>query len=161
MNLKNNIMNIDDILSNKQVVNAEKFELGKEAQEVSSKVVLDIMRNLGDRQAEELILDFFFYTDERSKAEGLAEVLRKFGYTLGIYKEEKGELKFSVIGQTIPLPNEDDVVLNWCRKMNELGYIHDCAFDGWGTPVVEGGWFGDNTPEHELRKRLGLPPLEE
>lgn len=152
---------MDDILNRKQIVNEEKFEQGMETHQASTQVVLDVMRRFGERNTDELALDFFFYTNERSKAESLTEVLRRFGYTVAINEDDKRELRFSITGQTFPLPNEDDVVLNWCRKMNELGYIHDCAFDGWGTPVTNGGWFSDDTPDEDVKKRLGFPPQDE
>lgn len=153
-------MNIDDILNNKQVVNEEKFENGNNAQEGAAPFIMDIIRNLGGDSIEELVLEFFFFTNEKSKAEDLAEALKKFGYEVHMDDTGRADLKYSITGQTIPLPNEDDVVVNWSKKMNELGYIHDCQFDGWGTAVAKGGWFSDDTPEEELRKRLGFPPAE-
>lgn len=154
-------MNMDEILNNKQVVNEEKFENGKDVQETSVPIIMNIMRDLGDESPDELVLEFFFYTDQRPKAESLAEVLRKFGYDVLIHDTDKTGLSLLITGKTIPLPNENKVVEDWAKKMNELGYIHDCQFDGWGTVVMKGGWFSDDTPEEEIRKRLGLPPLEE
>lgn len=154
-------MNIDDLLNNKQVVSEEKFESCNEAQESATPILLDMVRNASDDVSGEVVLEFFFYTNEMEKAEGLREALLKFGYEVHISEVPKSALKYSVTGQTIPLPDEDDVVLNWSKKMNELGYIHDCQFDGWGTPVMKGGWFSDDTPEEEVRKRLGWPPAEE
>lgn len=159
--IKDPAVNIDTLLENRQVVNEEKFESGNQAQEEAAPVLLDIMRNMEDGLPEELVLEFFFYTNEKSKAEDLAEALGKFGYEVYVEEEDRLDLKYSITGQTIPLPGEDDVVLNWSKKMNELGYIHDCQFDGWGSAVQKGGWFSDDTPDDVLRKRLGLPPREE
>lgn len=139
---KNNVMNIDEILNNKQVVNEEKYEDGNNAQKTGASIIMRIMKELNQEQPEELVLDFFFYTDERSKAESLAGQLQKYGYQVTIDEKGKTDLKFSIIGQTIPLSNDDDVVEKWATKMNELGYIHDCEFDGWGTPMMNGGWVG-------------------
>ncbi len=156
-------VSLENILNAKQVVNEEKFESGNEVQSCATSVVMEVMRKFGEETPEELVLDFFFYTNDRSKAEGLQEQLKKFGYKVVVHEDEKTErdLKFSITGQTIPLPNEDDVVEKWATKMNELGFIHDCEFDGWGAPVAKGGWFSDDAPDEAIRKTLGLPPLEE
>lgn len=159
--IENPAMNVDEILNNKQVVSEEKFESGKEAQESGSRQLMKVLRDLNDCDEEELVLEFFFYTDDRSKAESLSEVLLKYGYVVHIDELSKSKLRFSITGRTIPLPNEDDVVEKWAMKMNELGFIHDCEFDGWGSPDVKGGWFSDDTPDEVIRKRLGLPPMEE
>lgn len=152
-------MNIDEILESKQVVNEEKFESGNEAQESATSILMDLVRNADVSVNGELLLDFFFYTNQKEKAQELTNALRKFGYVVRIGERTASDLKYSITGQTIPMPAEDDVVLDWSKKMNELGYVHDCQFDGWGTSTLKGGWFSDDTPEEELRRRLGMPPL--
>jgi len=53
----------------------------------------------------------------------------------------KGTLKseFSIIGITCPISLEDNDFKEWIEKMNELGFINDCRFDGWGmlTPMED------------------------
>ncbi len=156
------LVSMENILDNTQVVNETKFEIGKEVQACATPMVMEILRRFGEEQGAELVLEFFFYTNERSKAESLEVELKKFGYNVFVLEDKKTEreLKFSITGQTIPLPNEDDVIEKWAVKMNELGFIHDCEFDGWGTPMTNGGWFSDDTPDEIIRKRLGLPPRE-
>lgn len=159
--IENPVIKMDDILRSKQVVSEEKFENGQDAQEASVPMIMDIMRELGDQSSEQLALEFFFYTDKNAKAESLAEALSKCGYDVFIHDSGKTDLNLLITGKTIPLPSEDKVVEDWAKKMNELGYIHDCQFDGWGTVVMKGGWFSDDTPDDVIRKRLGLPPREE
>lgn len=154
-------MNMDEILNNKQVVNEEQFENGKDIQEASVPIIMNIMRGLGDGSPEELVLEFYFYTDENEKAENMAEALSKFGYDVQIDDTGRPGLCFLISGQTIPMPNEDEVIESWAKKMNEIGYIHDCQFGGWGIAVMKGAWFSDDAPEEEIRKRLGFPPMEE
>lgn len=159
---KESAATIEELLDAKQVVTEQKFESGNEAQAAATAFVMEIMRKLGIETPEELVLDFFFYTNEKSKAESLEKQLKKFGYVVVVHEDRKTEreLKFSITGQTIPMLQEDAVVEKWATKMNELGFIHDCEFDGWGTHVAKGGWFGDNTPDEIIRKRLGLPPSD-
>lgn len=154
-------MKLENMLNNKPVVNEEQFEDSNEMQKTSVPIVMDIVRELGEKTSDDMVLEFFFYTNELSKAESLTAQLKTFGYAVAIDEQGKPGLNFSITGTTIPLPNEDEVIADWAGKISELGFVHDCEFDGWGTAVMKGGWFSDDTPDEVIRKRLGLLPRED
>ena len=39
----------------------------------------------------------------------------------------------SITGWTTPLEMSANLVLDWVDQMCNLGFEHDCEFDGWGT----------------------------
>jgi hypothetical protein len=104
--------------------------------------------------------DYWFYTDTMEKAIGLADELRKLFYEVDVKPSGTGDDRICVSGITAFMNDEDGAMENWVKKMNELGFIHDCSFDGWGSAVEDGGWFSDDTPEYALREQLGLPSDE-
>jgi len=59
---------------------------------------------------DRLKLEYFFNTDPPEKASALA-----------------GD------GWTAAMTMSTDVVQSWARQMCDLGFKHDCEFDGWGT----------------------------
>ena len=81
-----------------------------------------------------LKLEFFFYTDAPSKAASLAGALGNMQYEVryGASASKKKNLQ-TITGWSGPIGMQDTVVLDWTRQMCELGFEHDCEFDGWGT----------------------------
>ena len=77
-------------------------------------------------------MEFFYYSRTRENADGLKKDLEKIGYK--VYGIEKStENQYSIIGVTLPINIEKDKFKDWIKYMNEIGFINDCDFDGWGT----------------------------
>lgn len=53
---------------------------------------------------------------------------------LGVTSDDQLKLEyFLYTGWTPRLTMSADVVQAWVRQMCDLGFKHDCQFDGWGT----------------------------
>jgi len=77
-------------------------------------------------------MEFFFYSRTRENAKELKKDLEKIGYEVyGIERSTKNQ--YSIIGVTLPISLVEDKFKKWIKKMNEIGFINDCDFDGWGT----------------------------
>ena len=77
-------------------------------------------------------MEFFFYSKTRVNANELKKDLEKIGYEVyGIERSTKNQ--YSIIGVTPPISLEGEKFKKWIKKMNEIGFINDCNFDGWGT----------------------------
>jgi len=87
----------------------------------------------GVTSQSELKLEFFFYTDTTAKAASLAVDLTQLGYQVqyGLAATDNGQAV--VTGWTTPMPMSKENVVAWTRQMCNLGFDHDCEFDGWGT----------------------------
>lgn len=83
-------------------------------------------------------LEFFFYTNTADKAERLATELAKLNYTLQSGISAADKRLFIVTGSTGKLIMTDEIVEQWVKQMCEIGYKHDCEFDGWGTVPYQG-----------------------
>jgi regulator of RNase E activity RraB len=83
-----------------------------------------------------LELEFFFYTDTLEKAEALEKALKELGYSAESSEHEYDEEKL-ITGRTTPLQMRADILTDWTVRMCELGFRHDCEFDGWGAATAE------------------------
>lgn len=158
--VQNPMMRVDEILAPNQVVTAAKFE-----ERVNDHVgSLDIYRKLHELHggdSEFMKLDFWFYTNEQEKAELLAGALRGLQYEVEVSTGGHEDRQICISGCTPFMHDVDDAMEKWVKQMNELGFVHDCEFDGWGSPVENGGWFSDDTPDEVIRKKLDLPPMDD
>jgi len=117
----------------KKFVTQESFEKNLSSQLAMSPQTVAQLRNLNVTPEKELKLEFFFYTNTPEKAAALASDL-----TNKKYKVEHGpsasNKKIQVItGWTEKIGMSDANVAAWTKEMCELGFKHDCEFDGWGT----------------------------
>lgn len=113
------------------------------------------LRKHGVAQNSTLRLEFFFYTDTEPKAESLAEALKAMGCQAEVGPSAGDDKLFLVNGWTTPLKMDDPTVLDWTRQMCNLGYEHDCEFDGWGTNpgvVVEPSWQANRPDGWEVKR---------
>ena len=85
---------------------------------------------------DKLKLEFFFYTDEKSQAELLASELTALGYRAKSRLATNGN-EYVVNGWTVPIQLEQGQLESWVKQMCELGYKHECEFDGWGTDPTQ------------------------
>jgi hypothetical protein len=154
------LLRVDEVLEKHQVVSTAQFE-ERTKDHVGSLDIYREMREIHGDQSEFMKLDYWFYTDLREKAETLADALRNLKYEVQISDGGHEDKQICISGCTPFMHDVDDAMEKWVTQMNELGFIHDCEFDGWGSPVENGGWFSDDTPDEEVRRRLGLPPMED
>lgn len=91
------------------------------------------LRTLGVSKTTPLRLEFFFFTNAEKKAAALANSLGNLGYTVSFGASESDDKLFVVTGWTLPIAMEDQGVLDWTAHMCNVGFEHDCEFDGWGT----------------------------
>src|SRR5258706_14867358 len=109
------------------------YEDSKEMQKTLNNKVLGLFEDYGGKR-ELMSVEFFFYTDTGDKANNLAIELSAMQYEVyGVNKEDDN--RFSVIGCTCPLKMDDESLTTWSERMCEIGYNHECKFDGWGTLI--------------------------
>jgi len=91
------------------------------------------LRGYGVTDEKSLKLEYFFYTNSSDKAEALSNELLSMGYS-SEFGESVQDKKIQIVtGWSIPIQMATDSVLDWTATMCNLGYKHDCEFDGWGT----------------------------
>jgi hypothetical protein len=99
---------------------------------MSPRTVAKLYR-IGVQRGTPLALEYFFYSDSAAKGEALAHALSAKRYSSTCQPAADGGPLLSITGWSVPVPVDDDSVVAWTREMCELGYSHDCEFDGWGT----------------------------
>ena len=114
-------------------VSEDAFKTNLARQLEMSPITLKRLRELGVESEALLRLEYFFYTDSSEKANGLAQELERFKYEVHQEVSESGPNQYLVTGWTTQLRMDEPIVLSWTKLMCELGYKHDCDFDGWGT----------------------------
>lgn len=83
---------------------------------------------------KELPVEFFFYTNTIEKAKGLADEMVRLQYEVYSYGPcGYDSSQFSIAGCTPKMKMTGEAMAAWAEKMCELGYKHDCIFDGCGT----------------------------
>ncbi len=91
------------------------------------------LRQIGVGPERQLKLEFFFYTDTEAKSAALASQLRKLGYNVQSGLAASSTPQYLVTGWSTPVHMNEDSVAAWTREMCDIGFAHDCGFDGWGT----------------------------
>lgn len=89
------------------------------------------LRDCGVAETSALKLEFFFYTNAHSKAQGLRDALRARRYVVEC--EPTDDDLYVITGWSQPVAMSEPVTASWTKEMAGLGLEHDCAFDGWGT----------------------------
>jgi hypothetical protein len=117
----------------RRFVEEASFLRNRENQTRMAPATLDQLRQLGVTPDKTLKLEYFFYTDTPEKGAALASVLEGLGYSV-VHEQAAGDPTLRVItGWTEPMRMSDETVIAWSGRMCEVGYEHDCEFDGWGT----------------------------
>ena len=113
-------------------ISVKKFESNLKGQKDSADRYLDLL-NIHDNKIEEPKgMEFFFYSKTKKNADELKKDLEKIVYEVyGIERSTKNQ--YSIIGMTPPISLVEEKFKDWIKKMNEIGFINDCNFDGWGT----------------------------
>ena len=92
---------------------------------------LSLVRNYDHHLHDLRQVEFFFYSKTIGNATDLKNDLIELGYEVyGIASSSNNE--YSIIGVTNPISIRDKDFMQWTEKMNEIGFINDCRFDGWG-----------------------------
>ena len=117
----------------KRFVSRESFESNLVKQVAMAPQTLAQLRNYDVSPEHRLKLEFFFYTNAPSKASSLAEALGKMRYQVGHGPSASDRKLQAITGWSSPIAMQDKVVRDWSKQMCDLGFEHDCEFDGWGT----------------------------
>lgn len=91
------------------------------------------LRKLNVNGEHELKLEFFFYTNTQDKAQALTTDLSKLGYEASNSLSVTNSKEYVITGWTTKILMTDSSVGEWVNQMCDLGFKHDCEFDGWGT----------------------------
>lgn len=94
---------------------------------------LEQLRSLGITDEKVLSLEIFFYTNAKEKGERLSAQLNRMNYQTTVQKAVHGKNQFCISGWTDKIRMQQDNILSWTKKMCDIGFAHDCEFDGWGT----------------------------
>jgi len=96
---------------------------------------IEALRGFGVTAEQQLKLEYFFYSNAPEKGDALASALVALGYAAQSKPAAHDPALCVVTGWTTPLAIDEQPLLAWTRTMSDLGFAHDCEFDGWGTPV--------------------------
>lgn len=121
----------------KQFVSEADFRQNMAEQMAMTPMTLQQLRKIGVTPDRELKLEFFFYTDSLQKAVSLANDLKQRGYEIEHGPSASDKATQIITGWTVKMTMEDGGVLDWTRDMCQLGFSHDCDFDGWGTTPAQ------------------------
>lgn len=94
---------------------------------------LEQLKNYGVSEEKSLSLEIFFYTNSQEKGEKLSAELNRMNYQTTVQKSAYDKNQVCISGWTEKIMMQEDVIKDWTKKMCEIGYSHDCEFDGWGT----------------------------
>jgi len=123
--------------SNRRYVSEVAFRENLSKQTAMSPQTIAALRKHGVSSSAALRLDFFFYTDAELKAQQLAGSLRALKYEVESKPSAHDARLIEITGRTTPIRMSENEVISWTREMCELGYKHDCTFDGWGTSTSQ------------------------
>lgn len=119
--------------NNRYISENEYIDNVTKQKQMNTKTLLQLSK-YGINDSSELELEFFFYTNEQTKANNLAIELKKLNYKIYFIYPSEAEKKLWVIsGWTNKIKMDLQNVINWTTQMCKLGFDNDCDFDGWGT----------------------------
>ena len=119
--------------ADKRFVPESAFQKNLESQIRMTPETVRQLRQYGVMDDAELALEFFFYTDSQAKASALAAALSNEGYSVEEGPSASDEETMLVTGWTTRITMDDKTVVDWAKRMCQIGFEHDCQFDGWGT----------------------------
>jgi regulator of RNase E activity RraB len=104
-----------------------------ESQLSMSPQTVEQLREYGVKEDSKLKLEYFFYTNDSHKAEKLSNELSSIGYKSEFGTSADDKKLFIITGWSSPITMATQTVIEWTKKMCDLGFCNDCEFDGWGT----------------------------
>jgi hypothetical protein len=102
------------------------FETNLAIQIAVTRQVLVQHREYADR---ELRLEYFFYTNNSTKAEALSSELLDLGYESRFGESADDPALFMTTGWTTPIRTDEATVINWIETMCRIGFANDARFD--------------------------------
>ena len=116
-------------------VSESEYKKNHQSQMKMTPQTMDQLRKAGVSVDKELKLEFFFYTNSIIKATKLSEELKNLNYQSDLKLAVGSKAEYLVNGWTTKMKMNDEIVVAWTNQMCEIGYEHDCEFDGWGTKL--------------------------
>ena len=117
----------------KRFVSENDFRKNLSSQLKMTPQTLEQLKKLDIDDTKELKLEYFFYTNSLEKAKIFADQIKADNFNTEYHQAAIGKDQFVITGWTNPMKMDEEIVGTWTKKMCELGYKHDCEFDGWGT----------------------------
>ena len=117
----------------KTFVSREKYQRNLANQLAMTPQTVNQLRKFDVAANKLLKLEFFFYTNTIAKASALAQALSDLHYTVDYGPSASNRRLQVVTGWSVAIEMNDVVVTGWTKMMTDLGFAHDCEFDGWGT----------------------------
>ncbi len=113
-------------------ISEEQHKENLASQLATSPETMEQLRGFGIAEDRSVKLEYFFYTNAEEKAEALASELSGMGYVADFERSDNPKKIRIVAGASEPVQMSKERVLEWTESMCNLGYKHDCEFDGWG-----------------------------
>lgn len=118
---------------NKKFVSEADYQANKSNQSEMTPATLQQLIEIGVTEANQLKLEYFFYTNNIDKAKNLAAEIQKMDYTVEVGPSAGDKNNFVINGWSNKMVMNDSTVTRWAEQMCDLGFKYDCEFDGWGT----------------------------
>jgi tetratricopeptide (TPR) repeat protein len=112
-------------------ITVSKHKLNVDKRSLIDKQILHELSLSGITDDSELKIEYLFYTDTKENAEKLNINLKEKQYDTADIKEFDNH--WVVSGWTSKMKMDIMTVTSWTIEMCEIGFQHDCEFDGWGT----------------------------
>jgi len=113
-------------------ISEEQHKENLASQLATSPETMEQLRGFGSTEDRSVKLEYFFYTDSVDKASALADDLTAMGYNADFQKCDNPNKIRIVAGASTPVQMARDHILEWTETMCNVGFKHDCEFDGWG-----------------------------
>jgi len=113
-------------------ISEEQHKENLAAQLTTSPATVQQLQAFGIAEGRSVKLEYFFYTNAEEKAEALSHDLAAMGYHVEFESSDNPKKIRIVAGASAPVQMANEQVLEWTETMCNLGYKHDCEFDGWG-----------------------------
>lgn len=98
----------------------------------TSPEIVEQLRAYGIKEDRSVKLEYFFFTNTSEKAGALSSELSRMSYNTEVQGSSNDKKNRIIAGATVPVLMATEKILEWTETMCNIGYKHDCAFDGWG-----------------------------
>lgn len=134
----NTLLSCSSNKENKQrFITEEQLKIQVVAQDSINAHKLGELKKFGVDEKSGISIDFFFVTDDSSKAINLTTELIALNYHLNNIHPSSGNQNLWVASGSSSRVNMELQSLNaWTDSLCNTGFRHDCAFNGWN-PVTE------------------------
>ena len=119
----------------KRFFSKEKYETGLQ-QELNIDVLERIV-NDSNYTSKEIILSFYFISDERKKIESLIDFFNDSLENHQVIELNQINNIWELNGRSNPIELQLESINNWERNLWEVGYKFDCLLDGWESTISD------------------------